>query len=91
MNMRKLLAPAITSVVLGTAASLAAAQVTPGGETGSHGHRHGNNPQWQACNKQAEDKKLARGPERRAFMKDCLKSAQGGSGQQGGSDQKPAG
>jgi hypothetical protein len=80
MNARKLLICATVSVALGTAAALVVAQVSPGDDTGGRGH-HADNPQWQACKKQADDKKLPRGPDRKAFMQDCLKSSQGGSGQ----------
>jgi len=41
------------------------------------GHDHRNDPAWQACKKQADDQNLERGEARRAFMRDCLKSAQG--------------
>jgi hypothetical protein len=37
--------------------------------------RHHDNPAWQACKKQADDQKLARGDARRDFMKSCVKSA----------------
>jgi hypothetical protein len=37
--------------------------------------RHHNDPAWQACKKQADDQKLARGDARRDFMKSCVKSA----------------
>ncbi len=43
--------------------------------SGRHDHR--NDPAWQACRKQADDQNLERGEARRAFMKNCLKSAQG--------------
>jgi hypothetical protein len=43
-----------------------------------HGDRR-NDPQFAACKKQADDQKLERGPERRAFMEKCMKSDQGGS------------
>jgi hypothetical protein len=43
------------------------------------GHDHRNDPAWQACKKQADDQNLERGEARRAFMKNCLKSAQGTS------------
>jgi len=36
--------------------------------------RH-HNPAWQACKKQADDQKLARGDARRSFMRSCMKSA----------------
>jgi len=68
------------SITLGTVTPLVVAQVSPDDDTGGRGHR-GDNPQWQACKKQADDKKLPRGPERKAFMQDCLKSSQDSSGQ----------
>lgn len=37
--------------------------------------RHHNDPAWQACRKQADDKGLAQGDERREFMKNCIKAA----------------
>lgn len=37
--------------------------------------RHHNDPAWQACHKQAEDKGLAPGDARREFMKNCMKAA----------------
>jgi hypothetical protein len=76
MNARMLLVRATLGVALGMAAPLVFAQ------TGTGGHENrANNPQWQACKKQADDKKLQRGPERKAFMQDCLKAAQGSGGQ----------
>jgi hypothetical protein len=80
MNVRKILTGAMMSVTLGTVAPLVVAQVGPGGEAGGRGH-HVNGPQWQACKKQANDKQLPRGPERKAFMQNCLKSSQSYGGQ----------
>ena len=81
MNVRKVLIRAMLSITLGTVAPLVVAQVGGGDETGASRGHHADNPQWQACKKQADDKKLPRGPERKVFMRDCLKSAKGDSGQ----------
>jgi hypothetical protein len=78
MNFRKLLIRAAMSLALGTGAPLVLAQAGPGGEMGGHGGR-ANNPQWQACKKQADEKNLARGAERKSFMQNCLKAGQNGS------------
>jgi hypothetical protein len=48
----------------------------------SRRHRlpHGaNRQQWEACHKQADDQKLARGEARREFMKNCMKGSQPGA------------
>jgi hypothetical protein len=39
------------------------------------GGRHRNDPAWQACRKQADDKGMERGDVRRQFMKDCIKAS----------------
>jgi hypothetical protein len=39
-----------------------------------------DNPQWQACRKQADEKQLPRGPERKSFMMECFRSAGGQAG-----------
>jgi len=77
MNRRQLVARWLVTVALGTVAPLVIAQITPG-EGGMH-ERAGwrNNPQFQACSKQADEKKLPRGEERKAFMKQCLQSKPG--------------
>lgn len=49
---------------------------TPGGPADPARHWR-DNPQWQGCRKQANDKQLPRGPERRSFMMDCFKAAGG--------------
>jgi hypothetical protein len=77
MNVGTLLRRATLSFALGTIAPLVAAQVGQGGAMGGHGHRP-DNPRWQACSKQADDKKLPRGPERKAFMQECLKAGRDG-------------
>jgi hypothetical protein len=41
--------------------------------------RDANRVQWQACHKQADDQKLARGEARREFMKNCMKASQPGA------------
>lgn len=75
-GVRRLLKRALMSFVLGTVAPLVVAQVVPGIEIGSHGHR-ADSPQLQACRKQADDKKLPQGNERKAFMQQCLQANHG--------------
>jgi len=91
MTVQKLGASWFAGVVLSLAACGAFAQspppagpATPGGQPDPARHWR-NNPQWQACRKQADDKQLPRGPERKSFMTECFKSAGG----QGAAD-KPA-
>jgi hypothetical protein len=69
-----LLACATLAVALGTAAPLVFAQAASGGR-----ENHANDPQWQACKKQADEKNLPRGAERKTFMQDCVKAAKGSS------------
>jgi hypothetical protein len=77
MNTRKSISRWLVSVALGTVAPLVLAQITPG-TGGMHGHESWrNNPQFQECSKQADEKKLPRGEERKAFMKQCLQSKPG--------------
>jgi hypothetical protein len=73
-SVRRLLQRALISFALGTIAPLVVAQVGPGNEMGGRGHR-GDSPQSQACRKQADDKKLPQGAERKAFMQQCLKAS----------------
>jgi hypothetical protein len=73
-NVRRLLKRALVSFALGTVAPLVVAQIVPGNEIGGHGHR-GDSPQLQACRKQADDKKLPQGAERKAFMQQCMKAS----------------
>jgi hypothetical protein len=83
MSVQKTSASWLAGVVLSLAASGAFAQSPPpGGPETLSGQpdpaRHWrNSPQWQACRKQADDKQLPRGPERRSFMTECFKSAGG--------------
>jgi hypothetical protein len=72
-GVRRLLKRALLSFALGTLAPLVVAQVGPGSGMGARGHR-ADNPQLLACRKQADDKKLPQGAERRAFMQQCLKA-----------------
>jgi hypothetical protein len=72
MNIRKWLVRATASFLLGTVAPLVIAQTSSGGDNHARDH---DNPAWQACRKQADDKALERGPQRRSFMQDCLRSA----------------
>lgn len=68
----------LATFVLGTVAPLVLAQVTPGAG-GQHGHGGmRDNPQWQECKKQADDKKLPHGDERKSFMEQCMKANGGG-------------
>jgi hypothetical protein len=77
MELRKIGLRWLASVALGTVAPLVFAQMgPPGGAMHEHGH---NNPAWQDCKKQADDKKLAPGPERKQFMQQCLESKLGSS------------
>jgi hypothetical protein len=41
--------------------------------------RGANRELWQACHKQADDQKLARGEARREFMRSCMKGSQPGA------------
>ena len=50
------------------------AQVQPGGDMHERGEAR-NNPRFQQCRKQADDKQLPKGPERRSFLEQCLKDA----------------
>lgn len=87
MNSRMLAQAIFIGVVLAGSAPVLYAQSNPSqGESRVQGGMR-NNPQWQACKKQAEDKQLARGPDRRTFMQQCLKSAGGASN---GNGDKPA-
>jgi hypothetical protein len=72
-SIRTLLKRAAMSFALGTLAPLVVAQVGPGSGMGGHG-RHADSPQLQACRKQADDKKLPQGAERKAFLQQCLKA-----------------
>jgi hypothetical protein len=64
----------LATFVLGTVAPLALAQVAPG--SGQHGHGGmRDNPQWQDCKKQADEKRLPHGDERKSFLEQCVKAA----------------
>jgi hypothetical protein len=56
---------------------VAAADDTPPPATqpGNDASGRHHDPAWAACKKQADDQKLERGDARRAFMKNCVKSA----------------
>jgi len=65
------------------AAGIAAADPSPATPTpppsgAGSAPRDVNREQWQACHKQADDQKLARGEARREFMKNCMKASQPG-------------
>jgi hypothetical protein len=83
MTVQKTSASWLAGVVLSLAACGAFAQSPPPGGPAAPGDqpdpaRHWrDNPQWQACRKQAEDKQLPRGPERKSFMMECFKAAGG--------------
>jgi len=86
MTVQKSSALWLAGVALGLAVCGAFAQspptggpATPGGPADPARHWR-DNPQWQACRKQADDKQLPRGPERRSFMMECFKSAGGQAG-----------
>ena len=74
------------ALALAIAASAAADQSPPTtnppapGSPGD-GPRGVNRQQWQACHKQADDQKLARGEARREFMRNCMKGSQPGAAQ----------
>lgn len=63
----------LASFVLGTVAPLVLAQMTPPGGAGARG-RGGGSPAWQACRRQADEKKVPDGDERRIFMRQCLET-----------------
>ena len=68
----------LVSIVLGTVAPIVFAQVA--GPGGMHDHGRGRDgPEWQDCKKQADDKKIAAGPERRQFMRQCIEAKRGAS------------
>ena len=62
---------------LGAVAPLVLAQIAPGTSGMHEREARRNNPQFQECSKQADEKELARGAERQAFMKQCLQSKPG--------------
>jgi len=76
MTIRKLLIRSAMSFALGTIAPLVLAQAGTSEPTHDHGGR-ANNPQWQACKKQADEKNLAHGAERKAFIQECIKNSAG--------------
>jgi hypothetical protein len=53
----------------------------PAAGSPADGPRGVSRQQWQACHKQADDQKLARGEARREFMRDCMKRSQPGAAQ----------
>jgi hypothetical protein len=66
-------ARALVGLALAALAPFAGAQMgTPGGQ-GMHGHPR-DSAAWQDCKKQADDQKLAAGPERQKFMRQCIES-----------------
>jgi hypothetical protein len=83
MTIQRSSASWLAGVVLGLAACGAWAQSPPPGASPPPSGpvdpaRHWrDNPQWQACRKQADDKQLPRGPERKSFMMECFKAAGG--------------
>ena len=79
MTTRRLGSRWLLTFALGTVAPLVLAQIMPG--TGRTHEREGwrNSPQFQECSKQADEKKLSRGEERKAFMKQCLQTQPGGA------------
>ncbi|HYM23019.1 MAG TPA: PsiF family protein [Vicinamibacterales bacterium] len=64
---------AIAGVALAALAPFAIAQVGAPGGQGMRGHQR-DSAAWQDCNKQADDHKLAAGPERQKFMRQCIES-----------------
>ena len=66
----------ILSTVIGFSADAIADDATPPATTpvpGNGGRHH--NPAFAACKRQADDQKITAGDARRAFIKNCLKSA----------------
>jgi hypothetical protein len=72
MKLRRVLQSACVSFMLGTVAPLVLAQADNGDSTDG---RHSYDPQLQACRKQADDRGLAHGTDRRSFVHSCMKSA----------------
>ena len=74
MNANRLGRRCLVTLALGTVAPLVLAQVLPGGGMHERGEAR-NNPRFQQCRKQADEKRLPNFPERRSFMEQCLKDA----------------
>jgi len=64
---------ALAGIALAALAPFAVAQVIASGGQGMHGHQR-DSAAWQDCKKQADDQKLAGGPERQKFMRQCIES-----------------
>ena len=78
MTVRTITVRLLASLALGTAAPVVLAQMYPPGGQGTHGHGH-DSAAWQDCKKQADDKKLPSGDERKKFMHQCMESKHGSS------------
>lgn len=66
----------LTAIGVVAFAQLAVAQTVPGGGMHEHPGTRGS-AEWEACRKQADDQRLVRGDQRRAFMDKCLQSNEG--------------
>jgi hypothetical protein len=62
------------TVVLGSYASRILAEGGPGGDAGDEG-QHARMRQRLGCLQQADDQKLAAGPEREAFLENCMRGS----------------
>jgi hypothetical protein len=78
MSRRRIGGRWLASFALGTVAPLVLAQIAPPGGAGMHG-RGRDHPAWQDCSKQADERKLPAGDERRTFVRQCLESKRGAS------------
>jgi hypothetical protein len=79
---------ALALVIELAAGSVASAQSPPTPNAPGTGPHGANRAQWEACRKQADDQKLARGEARREFMRNCVKNSSPGGSQQEGSQQE---
>jgi hypothetical protein len=67
------------ALLLATAGIAATDQSAPAPSPPADAPHGPNRQQWEACHKQADDQKLARGEARREFMKNCMKGSQPGA------------
>jgi hypothetical protein len=87
-SLRAAAACAAFALVIELAGSAASAQSPPTPNAPGAGPHGANRAQWEACRKQADDQKLARGEARREFIRSCVKNSSPGGSQQGGSQQQ---
>jgi hypothetical protein len=82
-SLRATVACAAFALVIELAAgNVASAQSPPTPNAPGAGPHGANRAQWEACRKQADDQKLARGEARREFMRNCVKNSSPGGSQQ---------